>query len=65
LHIDAKGPLLFRSFLALVAGKLRNKRVLGTGHHRTAAEPDDRRQQPYPWLVEPLRGRTDLILDLA
>lgn len=26
---------------------------------------DRRRERPYPWLVEPLRGRTDVILDLA
>jgi SAM-dependent methyltransferase len=24
-----------------------------------------RQERPYPWLVEPLRGRTDVILDLA
>ncbi|SDN34030.1 Methyltransferase domain-containing protein [Lentzea albidocapillata subsp. violacea] len=26
---------------------------------------DRRGKRPYPWLVEPLRGRTDVILDLA
>jgi SAM-dependent methyltransferase len=26
---------------------------------------DRRHEQPYPWLAEPLRGRTDVILDLA
>lgn len=37
----------------------------GITEHLLGQAMDRRRERPYPWLAEPLRGRPDVVLDLA